>query len=266
MMSIGQAGWMPPSESNETGVNEEQLVGSLNAGSVVRIGATVRRPRNPGSAVVEALLVHLDGVGFAAAPRFLGVDDQGRQILEYVGGQVYRQPPWQSDDAENAVRLGELAALLARLHEATASFRPPDGAEPQRPLPVPGATWTHGDPGYPNVVYRGADVAALIDWEFAAPGDPLCDPAALVALYVRGPRPDADDLPRREAATASAFAAVVRGYGMSSEQVARLPAAAALVLDDTAGFLGSRAGPGIVPNLRWRATWFREHADHLLSG
>lgn len=245
---------------------EEPLIGAQNAGSVVRVGDTVRRPRSPGSVVVESLLLHLENVGFDAAPRFRGIDDRGRQVLDFVAGDVYRQPPWQSDDAENAARLGELAALLARLHAATATFRPPAGEPPRRPLPIPGSTWTHGDPGYPNVVYDDTGVVALVDWEFAAPADPVCDPAALVALSVRGPRPDADDHPRREAATVLAIAAVAAGFAMSSEQLAALPSAAAAVLEDTAEFLGSRGEPGVVGNLRWRATWFREHADRLSAG
>ena len=62
------------------------------------------------------------------------------------------------------------------------------------------------------------------------------------------------------------FEAVVVGYGMSPLQIASLPSAAAAVLEDTAGFLGSRAKPGVAENLRWRAHWFREHADRLIAG
>jgi hypothetical protein len=121
--------------------------GHSKAGRVVRIGDTIRRPRLPGAEVVEALLAHLAEVGFDAAPQFLGIDDHGRQTLSFVPGEVYRQPPWQLDDTINVARLGELAAVLRRLHDATATFQPPDGAKPTRSLPLAGATWTHGDPG-----------------------------------------------------------------------------------------------------------------------
>jgi hypothetical protein len=239
--------------------------GRSNAGLVVRVGETIRRPRVPGSDVVEALLVHLAEVGFDAAPRFLGVDDEGRQVLSYVPGQVHRQPPWQLHDTVNSARLGELAAQLRRLHAATVGFAPPDGATPARPLPLRGTTWTHGDPGYPNVVYRGDVVTALIDWEFAAPGDPLCDPAALLGLSVRGPRPDAADHDRRTAATRLGLAAIADGYGMDECSRRRLPEAAAIVLEDTATHWRSSGGDNAdADRLVWRATWFRDHAEELL--
>ena len=244
---------------------EEVLPGFLNLGQVVRVGDTVRRPRGAGADVVEALLGHLFDCGFAAAPRFLGVDEQGRQILEFVAGDVHRQPPWQRDDAVNTQRLGDIARLLRELHEATATFVPPEASSPQRPLPLVGPTWTHGDPGYPNIVYRGDQIAALIDWEFAAPGDALYDPASLVALGVRGPRVDATDNERREAATAAAFRAVADGYAMTEAQRMAVPAAAAVILEDTAEFLGDRASPGVPEHLRWRADWFRGNASRLVD-
>jgi len=61
--------------------------GRLTAG-VVRVGDTVRRPTGPHSAFVHALLMHLEAVGFAGAPRLLGMDDQGREILSYLAGWV----------------------------------------------------------------------------------------------------------------------------------------------------------------------------------
>lgn len=48
---------------------------------VVRVGNTVRRPRQAGSDLLEALLTHLERVGFDGAPRFLGIDARGRQAL-----------------------------------------------------------------------------------------------------------------------------------------------------------------------------------------
>nr|WP_026876336.1 hypothetical protein [Jiangella gansuensis] len=48
---------------------------------VVRVGETVRRPVMPWSAAVQALLLHLEAVGFPYAPRFLGLDEHGREVL-----------------------------------------------------------------------------------------------------------------------------------------------------------------------------------------
>lgn len=241
--------------------------GRLNVGQVFRIGDTVRRPRREGSDVVEALLVHLEAVGFEAAPRFRGVDERGRQVLEYIDGEVFDEPPWQLDDHANAGRLGQLAALLKKLHDATAGFSPSIG-QPQRPLPLPGSVWTHGDPGYPNVVYQEGRPAVLIDWEFAAPADPLCDPAALLGLYTRLPKPDVADNARRERALKLAVNSIADGYGASDDQRMALPNAAAAVIDNAADFWSARPDrpdEAVIARMRWRSAWLREHADAIAA-
>jgi hypothetical protein len=55
---------------------------------VVRVGDTVRRPAGPWTPAVHALLDHLHQVGFEGAPRALGVDERGREILTFVPGVV----------------------------------------------------------------------------------------------------------------------------------------------------------------------------------
>ncbi|HSM67190.1 MAG TPA: phosphotransferase [Ilumatobacteraceae bacterium] len=206
---------------------------------MVRVGNTVCRPRGAGDVVVEALLVHLEQVGFDGSPRFLGIDDQGR--------------------------LGRLAAWLRRLHDATTDFAPPVGAQPRRPLPLAGEVWTHGDVGYSNVVYRDRHLVGLIDWEFAAPADRCCDPAALLAVSVRGPRPDVEDNTRRAAATKLAAAAIADGYGMSHEEVRSLPAMAAAVLDDARHFQAGSISDDERLRSAWRSQWLRDNADYLIE-
>lgn len=44
-------------------------------------------------AYVQAVLLHLEAVGFEGAPRFLGVDDEGREILTYIEGDVLDGSP-----------------------------------------------------------------------------------------------------------------------------------------------------------------------------
>lgn len=245
-------------------VAEEILSGGPeNAGTVVRIGDTVRRPRGPGHEVVEGLLLHLEAVGFDGSPRFLGIDESDRQILDYVGGEAHVVPPWQHNDEENAAALGLLAGWLRRLHEATSGYGPPAGQQPKRALPVPGRVWTHGDVGYPNIVYRQGVISALIDWEFAAPAHRCCDLAGLVATAVRAPRPDADDNERREQAVRLAISAVVAGYGLTGAEVEGLPIMAAVVIDDLVSFKGPLMDETNRNGWEWRATWFRDNADRL---
>ena len=51
---------------------------------VVRVGDTVRRPPEP--AGVRALLTWYEQAGFDRAPRFLGFDDAGREVLPSACG------------------------------------------------------------------------------------------------------------------------------------------------------------------------------------
>src|ERR671915_1246008 len=97
--------------------SEVLLSGGLtNAGLVTRVGDTVRRPWRATSPSTWALLDHLQRAGFDGAPRFLGIDDRGREILSYIPGRAAIEPEaaWALTDAA----LVSVAALLRRYHEA----------------------------------------------------------------------------------------------------------------------------------------------------
>jgi hypothetical protein len=165
---------------------EQALVGGMNPGAgVVRIGETVRRPAGSSSIAVRALLLHLEAVGFDGAPRFLAVDDQGRDVVTFLDGDVPLPPypPWALTDSA----LDDLGRLLRRFHEATASF---DGASvsgwsEQWSDPVGGPVICHNDLFPENVVFRNGHVVAFIDFAEAAPGRPLWDLA--IAAQEWGP-------------------------------------------------------------------------------
>lgn len=69
---------------------EEALKGGRSTETVVRVGNTVRRSISKNANLVHALLQHLEKVEFKNAPRFLGIDDKGREILTYFEGEVPR--------------------------------------------------------------------------------------------------------------------------------------------------------------------------------
>ena len=74
---------------------DEQPLPGGNAGGAVLAGGTVRRPAGPWTPAVHALLRHLEARGFAGAPRVLGLDEQGREILTYLPGEtVGTARPW----------------------------------------------------------------------------------------------------------------------------------------------------------------------------
>ena len=67
-------------------MTEERLEGG-NVGGAVRVGDTVRRSAGPWTPAVHALLAHLEGTGFTGAPRPLGFDEQGREVLTFLEGE-----------------------------------------------------------------------------------------------------------------------------------------------------------------------------------
>ena len=172
----------PPSDP----ADEQPLAGGMGSGgAVVRVGGTVRRPVRPWSATVAAFLRHLEAVGFQGAPRHLGHDEHGREVLTFIPGDV-GVPPFPRWVADDAVLLG-VARLQHELHQAARSFVAPPAAawdRPNLPDPGPGAIVCHNDLCVENVVVRDGRVVAFIDFDFAAPNDPLLDIAIAARHWV----------------------------------------------------------------------------------
>ncbi|HSC86962.1 MAG TPA: phosphotransferase [Polyangiaceae bacterium] len=148
--------------------------GNLTAG-VVRVGDTVRRPRKASSAFVARLLRHLEAHGFAGAPRYLGEDEQDRDTLSYLPGEVPSRFRRFADH-----QLADFGRLLRAFHDATRGSDLCDG------FPVV----CHHDPGPNNVVFDGEHPTALIDFDFAASGDPLEDVAYAAWVWCISSRSD----------------------------------------------------------------------------
>jgi aminoglycoside phosphotransferase (APT) family kinase protein len=171
---------------------EISLPGGDVTDGVVRVGDTVRRTMGRSAPAVHALLRHLESVGFEGAPRVLGVDEQGREMLSYLPGEAAVRPL-----PAYAVRdevLGELAGLVRRFHDAVASFRAPEGvrwvggsADDEAPELV-----GHCDITPENVIFRDGRPWALIDFDMARPVTRLFD----VATTLRHWEPIADPMDR----------------------------------------------------------------------
>jgi hypothetical protein len=144
---------------------------------VVRIGDTVRRTRAERADFVHALLRHFEARGWSGAPRFVGVDERGREILTFVEGFV----PWRPEDQAPRVRtraaLVALARLVRQFHDLTAGTDLAGGHE----------VVCHNDLSPKNTVYRDAGTGSLpvafIDWDIAAPGARIHDVAHLCWQY-----------------------------------------------------------------------------------
>lgn len=175
---------MQPSESRLGQRAEHRLDGgTANRGLVFRVGDTVRRPQTGGSPAVHALLRHLERVGFDGAPRYLGQDDLGREILGYVAGDAATEPhaPWALSDAA----LVSVADLLRRYHEAVRTFDPSAyGWSTTVPQRFRSGLVSHNDPNLDNIVFRDGAAVALIDFDLASPGSALWDVALAARLWV----------------------------------------------------------------------------------
>lgn len=193
---------------------EEPLAGNATAG-VVRVGDTVRRPAGPWTDTVDAVLAHLSTVGFEGAPRPLGRDAQGRQVLEYVTGEV--------GDVTGTYPEAELASIgrmLADLHAALATFTPPADAAWNDVIPVIPSLRPqqicHNDVAPWNLV-RSARGWVLIDWDAAAPSSPLWD-VAYAAQSMAGLRAN-----RAVPESAARLRAFADGYGLDEDGRRALP-------------------------------------------
>ncbi|MET8981821.1 phosphotransferase [Streptomyces sp. NPDC004539] len=160
---------------------EHPLSGGNASAGVVRIGDTVRRPAGPWTPAVHALLTHLHDVGFRAAPRPLGIDEQGREVLTFVPGEVVW--PHRFALVEPVEHLARVARLVREFHDAVQGFTPPPDARWQTLVPAEGAEIVaHQDLAPWNLVTDGENGWAFIDWDTAAPGSRLWD----VAYAIRG--------------------------------------------------------------------------------
>jgi hypothetical protein len=120
-------------------VREIPLVGGMDPRyAPVRIGDTVHRPAGSSREGVRALLRHLEAVGFDGAPRHLGVDDEGREVVSFIEGEV-PLPPYPAW-AMTELAIADLGRLVRGFHEATAGFVAPrdpewatDWADPAAP-------------------------------------------------------------------------------------------------------------------------------------
>lgn len=190
--------------------------GTANRGRVHRVRDTVRRPLRPTSAATHALLRHLEAVGFDGAPRVLGIDADGREVLSYIPGEAVTAPAPSWGLTEAALR--SVGELLRRFHDATRGFDPGPHRWPPSPYP-PFDTGgiTHNDPNLDNVVFREGRAIALIDFDLAAPGDPLWDVAATARMWVPL-RPPQDTHDARRHRELQRLRVLADAYGLSAER------------------------------------------------
>lgn len=245
--------------------DEQELSGGNISAGVVRLGGTVHRPTGPWTPSVHALLRHLESRGFTGAPRVLGIDDAGREVLEFITGDI----PWPDRHFRLLGPTGSVARvgrLLREFHDAVADFDPGEEAVWQFPemasdalrfTDESGLIVCHNDPTAWNLVIS-PDRWAFIDWDAAGPRPPLWD-VAYCAIGVVPISPD----------TAAAgwtgpvpvverLAALARGYRLGPHDQGRLPELIVARIRSSYEHLRRRARAGLAP---WDTLWRSGHGD-----
>jgi hypothetical protein len=259
-------------------MEEQPLVGGVaNAGRVVRVGDHVLRPPSPHAEAIHAFLRMLRDAGFEDASLPVGLDEDGRERLVFIDGDVPvpPYPAWAQDDTA----LASTAALLARFHEASRAFDPTGYTwSTEMGDPAGGAVVCHNDVCLENVVFDDGVAVGLLDFDFCAPGRPIYDLAQCARMCV----PIDDDINAarlgwRDADRPARLRLLADVYGLAAHGRSELLA----VLDDSIGrggeFVRRRVEAGD-PNFiaMWndmggaerfdrRRRWWAEHRDRFAS-
>jgi tRNA A-37 threonylcarbamoyl transferase component Bud32 len=192
---------------------EVPLSGGNASGAVVRAGDTVRKPWTATTGRVAAYLETLRDAGIDV-PVLRGRDGHGRQVLEYVPGELALGLP-PLDDAG----LARVGRMVRAIHDASPRYDPADGDWPVL-LPAPHPELIcHNDLAPWNLAIGERWV--FIDWDGAGPSSRLWDLAYAAQAFTLGYR-DAD--PR---VAARRLRALVDGYDARDELRAALPEAMA---------------------------------------
>lgn len=156
---------------------EDRLPGG-RVGGAVRVGETVRRPAGRWTPTIHRLLEVLVAAGVEEVPRPLGTDEDGREVISYIPGETVGDSDRWPDRARSDALVVEIGGLLRRVHDASRGFGNGD-VVPWRLTDAavnPGQVVCHNDVAPYNIVWRPQEgIAGLIDWDFAAPGDPRED-------------------------------------------------------------------------------------------
>lgn len=149
-------------------IEETILNGGQSTESVVRIGNTVHRTQSTNAEFVHSILLHLEQQNFPYTPRFLGIDQKGREILSFIEGCVPRAIPLTQQHRIEAIR------ILRTFHDLLANT----------PLCGKQETVCHCDFAPWNIIVKDNEVVGIIDFDEAMPGQRIDDVAYFIWTFL----------------------------------------------------------------------------------
>ena len=235
--------------------------GNMNQ-AVVRIGDKVHRWASPQSATIQRLLAHVRAQGVTWVPEPHGFDNQGREMFDYLPGEVAHEPaPWQREPR----MLATVAQALRQWHDATVTFeRTPDDVWWQEDI-APVEVICHVDFAPYNHVFDEGQFVGAIDFDLCTPGPRVWDLAYTAYRYVPltphrddavadGPSPDRTDFGRQ--AQRERLEAFVAAYGVPGVTADAVLAALPARLDAMADWCAGQDSAA----LRRNGVMYRAHA------
>lgn len=226
-----------------TGPEAEIVLSGGNMTRVVRVGDTVRRGAGPWTPTIHALLRHLRESGFVAVPEPLGIDEQGREIISLLPGEVATYPLADFVLAESTVV--RVAQMLRAYHDATETFAAAPDAVWQWPAHDPVEVICHNDWAPYNLLFEGGEPTGVIDFDLASPGPRVWDMGYAAYRFVPLTAPDNPDVAHPgDAEQARRLERFCAAYGDDRIQPRDVIAAAIAKLRELVDFIVTSAAAG----------------------
>lgn len=226
--------------------DEQALTGGNVSDGVVRIGSTVRKPWAASTPSVFRFMTTVREAG-VDVPAVLGRDDQGRQITEFIPGQL----AMEANPLTHA-ELHRVGTMVRAIHDASQSFTPPHDAQWSTAIPAPDEElMCHNDLAPWNLII--GDRWTFIDWDAAAPSTRLWDLAYAAQAFTLS---DHHQVPQEAARNLRAF---IEGYGADRSLREQLPEAMHRRATAMYDLLKSSHDAGFEP---WGSMYVEGHGDH----
>jgi len=160
--------------------------GGSTRNKTVRIGDIVHKAAAAQHPMVRKYLLYLEEKGMPGVPRFLGIDEQGRDMFSYLPGKTmgpdypHDHPCLHSDQC-----VIDTARFMRKLHDVSVGFLPraieAGWTHPHFSNDTPEVI-CHADAAIWNFVFINDRLAGLFDFEQACPGTRYWDLASTVSM------------------------------------------------------------------------------------